>query len=206
MADLLTSVASPLTAYLLLMALLAVDAFVPVVPTQALMITVGALTVYGDLSLPITIAVGALGVFGGDLVCYLLGRSAREPGAQPEAPARGRARKAAIRFTRGLRRPGPMVILLCRFVPGGRMAACFQAGRVRYPVRLFVAYEGAAALLWAAYGGLVGHIGGSALTQSAWRLVAVAAVAAAIFAAAGWILALAGSAPTPTEQADATQA
>lgn len=195
MADLLTSVASPLTAYLLLMALLAMDAFVPVVPTQALMITGGALTVYGDLSLPVTIAVGALGVFGGDLVCYLLGRSARQPGAKPEVPVRGRARKAAMRFTRGLRRPGPMVILLCRFVPGGRMAACFQAGRVRYPVRLFLTYEGAAALLWATYGGLVGHIGGSALTQSAWRLVAVAAVAAGVFATAGWILALLGAAP-----------
>ncbi|WP_173156817.1 DedA family protein [Phytohabitans suffuscus] len=205
MADLLTSVTSPLTAYLLLMALLAMDAFVPVVPTQALMITVGALTVYGELSLPVTIAVGALGVFGGDLVCYLLGRSARKPGAQAETPVRGRARQAAMRFTRGLRRPGPMVFLLCRFVPGGRMAACFQAGRVRYPVRLFLAYEGAAALLWSAYGGLVGHLGGTAVTQSAWRLVAVAAVAAGIFAAAGWILALSSRTPA-NERADAAQA
>jgi membrane-associated protein len=198
-ADLLTSVASPLTAYLLLMALLAMDAFVPVVPTQALMITVGALTVYGDLSLPITIGFGALGVFGGDLVCYLLGRSARRPGPTQAAPARSRARKAAARFTRGLRRPGPMVILLCRFVPGGRMAACFRAGRVRYPARLFLTYEGAAALLWATYGGLVGHIGGTAVTQSAWRLVAVAAVAAGVFAAAGWILALSRPRPQPAD-------
>ncbi|MFD0741751.1 DedA family protein [Phytohabitans flavus] len=187
------------------MALLAVDAFIPVVPTQALMITVGALTVYGDLSLPVTIAVGALGVFGGDLICYLLGRSARRPGAKPEVAAHGRARKAALRFTRGLRRPGPVVILLCRFVPGGRMAACFRAGRVRYPVRLFVAYEGAAALLWATYGGLVGHIGGTAVTQSAWRLVAVAAVAAGIFAAAGWILALSGATPAAAEDPPAAE-
>lgn len=206
MTDLLTSVASPLIAYLLLMGLLAMDAFVPVVPTQALMITVGALTVYGSLSLPVTIAVGALGVFGGDVTCYLLGRSAREPSAKAAAPARGRARKAAARFTRGLRRPGPMVILLCRFVPGGRMAACFQAGRVRYPARLFLVYEGAAALLWATYGGLVGHLGGTAITQSAWRLVAVAAVAAGVFAAAGWILALRQPTPTPAERADTAQA
>ncbi|WP_332107800.1 hypothetical protein [Phytohabitans flavus] len=94
MIDVLTSVASPVTAYLLLMALLAVDAFIPVVPTQALMITVGALTVYGDLSLPVTIAVGALGVFGGDLICYLLGRSARRPGRSPRSPPTdGRARQ-----------------------------------------------------------------------------------------------------------------
>lgn len=199
MADLLTSVASPATAYLVLMALLAMDAFIPVVPTQALMITGGALTAYGHLSLPVIIGVGALGVFGGDLVCYLLGRSARQAHGNPAMPAHGRARKAMVRFTRGLRRPGPMVILLCRFVPGGRMAACFQAGRVRYPARLFLAYEGAAALLWATYGGLVGHLGGTAVTQSAWRLVAVAAVAAGVFAAAGWILALSRPQPEPAD-------
>jgi membrane-associated protein len=196
-ADLLASVASPLTAYLVLMALLAMDAFVPVVPTQAVMITGGALTVYGGLSLPVTIAVGALGVFAGDLVCYLLGRSTRQRPAVRQ-PAKGRARRAAARFTRGLRRPGPMVILMCRFVPGGRMAACFQAGRVRYPARLFLSYEAAAALGWATYGGLVGHLGGAALTESAWRLVAVAALAAGIFAAAGWILALKAPAIRPS--------
>ncbi|GAA4694795.1 DedA family protein [Phytohabitans rumicis] len=203
MTDLLASVASPLTAYLVLMSLLAMDAFVPVVPTQAVMITGGALTVYGDLSLPVTIMVGALGVFTGDLVCYLLGRSTR-PRPELPHPARGRARQAAARFTRGLRRPGPMVILMCRFVPGGRMAACFQAGRVRYPARLFLSYEAAAALGWASYGGLVGHLGGAALTESAWRLVAVAALAAVIFAAAGWALALKGpTIPIPESAASA---
>ncbi|MEJ3742066.1 VTT domain-containing protein [Actinomycetes bacterium KLBMP 9797] len=191
MVELLSGAASPLAAYLLLMALLGADAFVPVVPTQAVMITSGALTVYGDLDLGMIVTVGALGVFAGDVACYLLGRSTRRP--DPAAPpARGRARRAALRFTRGLRRPGPMTIFLCRFVPGGRMAACFQAGRVRYPARLFLPYAGGAALAWASYGGLVGHLGGAALTASAWRLVAVAALAAAIFAAAGWILALAG--------------
>jgi membrane protein DedA with SNARE-associated domain len=85
------------------------------------------------------------------------------------------------------------MILLCRFVPGGRMAACFHAGRVRYPYRRFVAFEGAAALGWAAYGGLVGHLGGSALTGSTWRLGVIAAVAALAFAAAGWALTLAGA-------------
>lgn len=213
MTELLGNVASPLTAYLLLLALLSVDAFVPVVPTQAVMITGGALTVYGDLNLPLTIAVGALGVFGGDLACYLLGRRAGGPGrwaaprrwawvrrvsaTRPEA-TRSRARRAADRFTRGLRRPGPMVIFLCRFVPGGRMAAFFRAGRVRYPGRLFLSYAATAALAWATYGGLVGHLGGAALTASAWRLVAVAAVAATIFATAGWALALAG--PTQDQQ------
>ena len=89
----------------------------------------------------------------------------------------------ASRVTQGLRQPGPLVILLCRFVPGGRMAACFSAGRSRYPYRLFVLYEAVAALGWATYGALVGHLGGTALTESAWRLAIIATAAAAGFAA-----------------------
>jgi membrane-associated protein len=190
--ELLSGVASPAAAYVLLLALLWVDAFVPIVPTQALMITGGALTVYGGLNLPLIVAVGAVGVFCGDLACYLLGRLTRQSQSSGTFMGASRVRAAAERFTRGLRRPGPVTIFLCRFVPGGRMAACFHAGRTRYPYRLFLPYEGAAALAWATYGGLVGHLGGAALTASAWRLFAVAASAAAIFAAAGWALALTG--------------
>ncbi|MGW4502513.1 DedA family protein [Micromonospora sp. NPDC004336] len=192
MPELLTEVASPTWAYLALLGLLVADAFVPVIPTQVIMITSGALTVYGGLDLPTTIAVGALGVFAGDVACYLLGRSApdRRP---PRDTAPGRARRVAGRVTRGLRRPGPLVILLCRFVPGGRMAACFSAGRSRYPYRLFLLYEGVAAAGWATYGGLVGHLGGTALTGSAWRLAVIAAVAAAGFGAAGWAMTVLGA-------------
>ncbi|MFI8804426.1 DedA family protein [Micromonospora chalcea] len=187
MAELISDVASPMWAYALLLTLLIADAFVPVVPTQLVMITSGALTVYGGLSLPVTIAVGAAGVFIGDLTCYLIGRTtpARRPA---RATPRGRARRAVTRVTRGLREPGPLVILLCRFVPGGRMAACFSAGRSRYPYRLFLPYEAAAALAWSSYGALVGHLGGTALTHSAWRLLLIGGVAAAGFALAGWAM------------------
>ena len=92
------------------------------------------------------------------------------------------------------------MLLLCRFVPGGRMAAGYHAGRSGYPIRLFVAYDGAAALAWATYGGLVGHIGGTALTQSAWRLFAIAAAAAVIFGTAGWVLALFGGRKQATQE------
>src|SRR4051794_16954426 len=178
MTDLLTAVATPVWAYLAIYGFLTVDAMVPVVPTQAIMITSGALVVYGNLSLPLVIAVGALGMLSGDSLAYVLGRTAGHTGRatwlserlaalrrrfapRADEPADGdsRTRRAAERFTRGLRRPGPLVLLLCRFVPGGRMAAGYHAGRQGYPVRLFLAYDGAAALAWACYGALVGHIG-----------------------------------------------
>jgi membrane protein DedA with SNARE-associated domain len=205
MTDLLSMMATPAWVYLAVFGLLAVDAMVPVVPTQAVMITAGALTVYGGLSLPFVIAVGALGMFGGDLVCFLLGRTTdfggrlggrlavlRRRCSSESDHKEHRARRAAERFTRGLRRPGPLVLLLCRFVPGGRMAAGYQAGRRGYPARMFVAFDGFAAVAWATYGGMVGHVGGTALTNSAWKLFAVAAVAAVVFGTSGWVLALFG--------------
>jgi membrane-associated protein len=211
MTALLATMATPVWAYLALFGLLAIDAMLPVVPIQAIMITSGALTIYGNLSLPLVIAIGTLGMFTGDSLAFLLGRSTSQLGRQ-KAPGRwsalrsrfgpkhddhavreqSRTKRAAERFTRGLRRPGPLVLLLCRFVPGGRMAAGFHAGRTGYPVKLFIAYDGAAALCWASYGGLVGHVGGTAITQSAWRLFAIAASAALVFGTAGWILALFG--------------
>ncbi|MCW3815319.1 DedA family protein [Micromonospora sp. DR5-3] len=198
MPELISDVASPTWAYAVLLGLLIADAFVPIVPTQVVMITSGALTVYGGLSLPLTITVGALGVFAGDLACYLLGRTAPDRRA-PRHAMPGRARRAVARVTRGLREPGPLVILLCRFVPGGRMAACFSAGRSRYPYRLFVLYEATAATGWAAYGSLVGHLGGRALTESAWRLLVIGGVAAAGFAAAGWAMSAISARHTRTE-------
>jgi membrane-associated protein len=218
MTDLLTLMATPAWAYLALFAFLAVDAMVPVVPIQAIMITSGALTVYGNLSLPLVIAVGALGMFTGDSIAFVLGRTAGNvgnhwlsgrlaalrnrfaPRAEDGTPTPSKTKRAAERFTRGLRRPGPLVLLLCRFVPGGRMAAGYHAGRASYPIKFFVAYGGGAALAWATYGGLVGHVGGTAVTQSAWRLFAIAATAAVIFGTAGWILALFGGRKAVAEQ------
>lgn len=211
MTDVLTYVATPAWVYVALWVLLTTDAFIPVVPTQAIMITAGALTVYGGLDLSAAIAAGTVGVLTGDATCYLLGRLRRVrraaaphlPGrpsrpsrpARPARLARRIARRAATRLAGGLRHPGPVVIMLCRFVPGGRMAACYSAGRAGYPVRRFGPYATLAALGWATYGALVGHLGGAAVTQSVWQLAAVAVVAAAGFAAAGWGLALAGRRP-----------
>jgi membrane-associated protein len=211
MTQLLTVMATPVWAYAALFGFLTIDAMVPVVPIQAIMITTGALTVYGNLNLPLAIVIGALGMFTGDSIAFLLGRSSghvgrgwfigrlgdlrarfapRHDDGQPREASR--TKRAAERFTRGLRRPGPLVLLLCRFVPGGRMAAGFYAGRSQYPAKLFALYDGLAALSWATYGGLVGHVGGTAITQSAWRLFVIAAVAAVVFGTAGWILALFG--------------
>jgi membrane protein DedA with SNARE-associated domain len=214
---------APAWIYLAIFGFLTTDAMVPVVPIQAIMITSGALTVYGHLSLPVVITIGALGMFTGDSIAFLLGRTAGQAvgdswlgtrlatlrdrfAPRDDDGHRSKTKRAAVRFTRGLRKPGPLVLLLCRFVPGGRMAAGYHAGHSGYPIKLFVLYDALAAAGWAAYGGLVGHIGGMAVTQSAWRLFAVAAVAAVIFGTAGWVLALFGGGAADEDGRDSTGA
>src|SRR4029450_9474672 len=81
MTDLLTMMATPAWAYLALFGFLVVDVMVPVVPIQAIMITSGALTVYGGLDPPLVIAIGALGMFTGDTIAFVLGRTAGHVGS-----------------------------------------------------------------------------------------------------------------------------
>src|SRR5690349_3859699 len=80
MTELLTMMATPAWAYLALFGFLTVDAVIPVVPIQAIMITSGALTVYGNLNLGLVIAIGALGMFTGDSIAFALGRSTGQVG------------------------------------------------------------------------------------------------------------------------------
>src|SRR3954470_2823794 len=80
MTELLTMMATPVWAYLALFGFLAVDAMIPVVPIQAIMITSGALTVYGNLDLALVILIGAAGMFTGDSIAFLLGHSTGNAG------------------------------------------------------------------------------------------------------------------------------
>src|SRR3954447_25642818 len=113
MTELLTMMATPAWAYLALFSFLAVDAMIPVVPIQAIMITSGALTVYGNLDLAPVILIGALGMFTGDAIAFVLGRSSGDRGSGRLAALRARfapkhdeegreeskTRRAAARFT-----------------------------------------------------------------------------------------------------------
>ena len=56
---------------------------------------------------------------------------------------------------------GAYIILIARFIPGGRTAVTFSAGYVRtFPWRRFIVYDVIAGLLWATYAALLGYFGG----------------------------------------------
>jgi membrane-associated protein len=138
-------------------AIAAIDGFFPVVPSESLVVTAGVFAATGDQSLAVIIAVAALGAFAGDHVSYFAGRRA---GHRLRGGAR---RQAAFEWAgRILAERGATVIIVARYIPGGRTAVTLTAGAVRYPLSSFALFDGIAAASWATYAALVGFVGGTA--------------------------------------------
>jgi len=146
--------------YPLLFGICAGDAVFPVLPSETAMIVCGIQAARGHLSLELVIAVGAAGAFVGDNTSYALGRYAGEPVV--DRFFSGERAKARLDWaTRYLKERGTYILVVARFIPGGRTATTFTSGlvRVRWLMR-FVPYIFVAAILWAVYGALLGYLGG----------------------------------------------
>jgi membrane protein DedA with SNARE-associated domain len=75
-----------------------------------------------------------------------------------------------------LRERGGELIVIGRFIPGGRTAVALSAGTLGYRWPRFVVFDLAATLLWASYSALLGYYGGRTF-ESAWGLVLALATA-----------------------------
>ena len=175
-------VAAPGVLYATVVVLLTVDAFIPVVPAQALMIGGGILSATGHVQLVVLVAAGALGVVSGDLLAFLVGRrlAHRDP---TRFTRRRKPRAIMLRLNEAMRNHIFLAVLFCRFVPAGRMITAVYAGRNGVSTRRFATYDVVAATLWASYGALLGHFGGQAIAESSWVPLALVAAAAALFIA-----------------------
>ena len=106
------------------------------------------------------LVLAALGAFAGDNTSYASGRWLGRP-VQQRLFAGEKAQRRVDRAQRFLKDRGSYVLIVARFIPGGRTATTFTAGLVKlsWP-RRFAPYIAVAAVLWAAYAVLVGYIGG----------------------------------------------
>ncbi|GAA2347626.1 DedA family protein [Dactylosporangium salmoneum] len=182
-------VSAPVVLYATVLVLLTVDAFIPVVPAQALMIGGGILSASGHAQLFLLVLSGAAGVVAGDLLAFLVGRRlARRNRAQRALPRR--AAKVAAKLSEAMQRHIFLAVLFCRFVPAGRMITAVYAGRNGISTRRFATYDVLAATLWASYGALLGHFGGEAIADSAWLPLALVGAGALLFVAGAPLLGL----------------
>ncbi len=169
-------------AYAIIFLLALLDALVPVVPSETSVITAGVVASSGDLSVPLIILAAGGGALAGDNIAYLLGhRYGRRIEARFFSGDRGR--KQIQWAERQLTERGGELIVIGRFIPGGRTAIALSAGTLRYPWRRFVLFDILAALIWAVYATLLGYFGGRAFEHSPWKGLLLALAIA--FAVAG---------------------
>jgi membrane protein DedA with SNARE-associated domain len=147
--------------YLALFTIAMLDGFFPVVPAETMVITAGVFAASGEPKLAPVIAVAALGAFVGDHISYQIGRRVGRHGLRRLKP--GSRRKAAIDWAAGaLAERGGLLLVVARYIPGGRTAATMTTGAVGYPRRKFALFDALAAVSWAMYSALVGFLGGTA--------------------------------------------
>ncbi|NUW38007.1 DedA family protein [Nonomuraea sp. SMC257] len=151
--DLVTQAMSSPWLYAALFALALLDGFFPIVPAETSVITAAVFAASGETNLALVILVAALGAFIGDHVSYLIGN---------KAAGRLRERKAFVWARRALAERGGLVLVVARYIPGGRTATTLTMGAVRHPLRSFTFFDAIAASSWAVYSGLIGFFGGMA--------------------------------------------
>jgi membrane protein DedA with SNARE-associated domain len=175
--DLVT--ASAIT-YLVIVGFVWLDAWFPVVPGETLVLTGAVLAAQGKLSLWLVVLAGLAGAIAGDNFTYLLGAKLGTRAAGKlfrTDKSRGRLAWAEDQLER--RR---WIILVSRFVAGGRTAVMFASGTFQMEWRTrFLPFQVAAALLWTGAMALLGYLFGSTFQDSVWLpLLASLPIAAAI--------------------------
>jgi membrane protein DedA with SNARE-associated domain len=137
--------------YLIAVALPALDAISPVLPSETVVIALGVTTAgSADPRIALLVADAAAGAFLGDNLSYLLG-GRFGPWAERRFLAGGKGRWRRAWAERSLQRFGIQVIIVCRFIPGGRTAVTLTCGLIGYQRRRFVTATAIAAVIWALY-------------------------------------------------------
>jgi membrane-associated protein len=165
---------SSVLSYVIAVLVPALDAVFPLLPSETAIIALGVATA-GSTDPRIALLVGccAAGAFLGDNLSYLLGQRFGPWAERRFFPGVKGARRRAW-AEQSLRRFGMQLIVVCRFVPGGRTAVTLCCGMIGYPRRRFVIATAAAGCIWAAYSFFLGRLGGKAFGDRPWVGFAVA--------------------------------
>jgi membrane-associated protein len=176
------AVASPVS-YLVAFTVPALDAILPVLPSETAVIALGVATAGStDPRIAVLVLLAACGAFVGDNVAYLIGRRFG-PAAKRRFFASERGQRRFAWAARALDRFGFWIIIACRFIPGGRTAVTLSCGLIGFRRRAFVAATACAAGIWAAYAFFIGRLGGKAFEDRPWAGLLLALGAALVLSA-----------------------
>jgi membrane protein DedA with SNARE-associated domain len=169
--------------YLVVFAIAMLDAFFPIVPSEATAIAAGVVAGTGGLSVELCILAAALGAFVGDNISFGIGHFL---GARVERRFfKGETAQRRLHWAqRTLDERGGYLIVVARFIPGGRTATTFTAGFVEtFPWRRFLVFDALAGAIWGSYTVLLGYFGGRSFEEEPWKgLLLAFAIAVAVTA------------------------
>lgn len=169
--------------YLIVFGIALLDAFFPVVPSEATAIAAGVVASTGGLRVEIVILAASLGAIAGDNVSFAIGHFL---GARVERRffSSEKAQKRLKWAQQTLDQRGGYLIVVARFIPGGRTATTFIAGFVEtFPWHRFIRFDAIAGFIWGTYTVMLGYVGGKSFEKQPWKgLLLAFAVALAVTA------------------------
>ncbi len=146
--------------YVALFLFCAIDGIFPPVPSESLVVALGA--TWAAVGVPdvwLVVLVAAGGAFTGDQVAYTIGRHVE---VRRLRLFRGsRAHRVLDWAQHALDTRGASFIIAARFVPVGRVAVNMSAGSLGFPRPRFLVVVAVASTFWALYGVAVGALAGA---------------------------------------------
>jgi membrane protein DedA with SNARE-associated domain len=162
--------------YAAVLALCAFDAIFPVLPSETSVILGGVLSASGHLQIGLIVLAAATGAVLGDNLAYGIGRFGGSRLA--DRFRRGAGHDRVDWAERQVQQRGPYLILVGRFIPGGRTLITLTCGSLVMPWRRFILWDVVAAVVWATYAAGLGYAGGATFADHPWLGFLVAFVVA----------------------------
>jgi membrane protein DedA with SNARE-associated domain len=183
--SLLNAVSGSPWTYVLIFGVCAGDAVLPLFPSETVVITAAVLASRGRLDIGLVTVAAAAGALVGDNTAYGLGRSGlRRAVHRFEGSEKNRRRLDWARTQ--LQHSGAWIIIVARFIPGGRTATTYISGTLEMPwKRRFLPADTAAAVIWSLYSAALGYFGGSAFEHNLWIPILIATGASVLVAGLG---------------------
>ncbi len=153
--EFIASAAASPWVYLVVFAVVLVDAFFPPVPSETVVIAAAAAAVAtGNPNLPLLLACAAAGAVTGDNLTFAIGRAVGLERFRFDR--RPRLRAALDRARRGIHGRAGVLVLSARYVPVGRVAVNLVAGAAGVSRIRFLMLSTIAGVSWALYSVTVG--------------------------------------------------
>jgi membrane protein DedA with SNARE-associated domain len=165
--EFITQAASSPWIYLLVLAVVFVDAFFPPVPSESIVIAAAVAGVsVGQPNVALVVVFAAIGAIAGDNLTFAIGRSV---GLDRFRWMRRPRMQAALGWARrGLDRRAAVLLMTARYVPVGRVAVNLVAGASGFSRMRFLGLSILAGISWAAYSVTVGLLAGHLLHGNAF--------------------------------------